>query len=140
MEIQMIKIVGTQRSLDGEMNEIEMVTEGKRYEKNGATYLVYEETSLSGMEGSTTTLKIEGEERVSMKRFGSASSLMVFEKGKRHSTDYQTPFGNFRMEIKTTELKVDVAPGRRQGAIQIAYEMHIVGLAETSNELNLTLL
>jgi len=140
MEHQMIRILGTQRSPDGEENEIELVTEGKRYEKSGATYIVYDETTLSGMEGSTTTLKIEGTERVSMKRFGSAASLLVFERGKRHRGDYHTPYGQFRMEIKTNELKIDIAPTQRTGSIKIAYDMYIVGLAETSNVLTITLL
>ena len=139
MDKLMIKVVGIQKDFQGEENTIELTTEGKVYEKNNALYLVYEETEISGMEGSTTTLKIESEGRVSMKRYGSADSQMIFEEGKRYSGMYKTPYGNFNMEIKTTMLKLAIESEKKKGKIEIAYHMLISGLAETYNTLVVTL-
>ncbi len=140
MDKQMIKVVGIQRDPQGEENTIELITEGKRYIKNNAMYIVYEESEISGMEGSTTTLKIEGDNRVSMKRYGSADSHMVFEKGRHFSGEYKTPYGHFKMELKTRELMVDLPHGEKKGKIEIGYDMLIVGLAETQNRLVITLM
>lgn len=140
MDKRMIKVAGTQMDLQGEENKIELITEAKTYEKNNALYIVYEETEISGMEGSTTTLKIEANERITMKRYGSADSQIVFEEGKRYSGIYKTPYGDFKMEIKTTQLHMDIQQGNKKGTIEISYQMLIAGLAETYNTLVVSLL
>ncbi|GAB6085615.1 YwiB family protein [Alkaliphilus crotonatoxidans] len=139
MDKQMIKVVGIQRDPRGEESAIELFTEAKRYQKNNAVYIVYEESEISGMEGSTTTLKIEGNNRVSMKRYGSADSHMVFELGRHFSGDYRTPYGDFKMELKTRGLSIDLKDDEKRGKIEIDYDMMIVGLAETQNRLEITL-
>ncbi len=48
-------------------DSIEVVTPGNFYKKDRNYYAVYEETSISGMEGTTTTLKI-GEKNFSLIR------------------------------------------------------------------------
>ncbi|MDF2533142.1 MAG: hypothetical protein K0Q65_2723, partial [Clostridia bacterium] len=42
----------------GEKNEIEFFVEGTYTEKGDSIYITYKESALSGMEGTTTTLKI----------------------------------------------------------------------------------
>ena len=46
-----LKITGKQYSADQEEDQMEFITEGKLYEKNGALYLIYEESEFSGMPG-----------------------------------------------------------------------------------------
>ena len=46
------------------------MTEGKAYRKGESTYIVYEESEMSGMEGVKTTLRIDRDGSVRMKRFG----------------------------------------------------------------------
>jgi len=137
MEKRMIKVMGTQRDLKGEENIIELTTEGKVYEKNNHIYIVYEETEISGMEGATTTLKIEGDNKVSMKRYGAADSQIVFEEGKRFTSQYKTMFGDFRMDVKTSALKMDLSPENQRGKIEIAYDVVISGLTETKIRLGM---
>ena len=52
-----------------EDGKIEVVTKGKLYKKNDLYYAVYEETEISGMKGTTTTLKI-GSDKLSLIRIG----------------------------------------------------------------------
>ena len=46
----MLRIVGRQIDINDEVSEetVEFMTEGKAYKKGGATYLVYEESEMSG--------------------------------------------------------------------------------------------
>jgi len=49
MKEVMIKIKGRQFSRETGEDEMEFVTEGKLYRRNGAIYLLYDETELSGI-------------------------------------------------------------------------------------------
>lgn len=134
---KMIKVLGTQSNAEGEKNEIELITEGKYYKKNNCYYLVYEESELSGMEGSTTTLKIEGKNKVSMQRFGTMASKLVFEEGKNYSSQYCTEFGNFELDIFTKKLDIAMVHGEKGESLEIHYDMEIKGLVNTWNELKI---
>ena len=55
-----INIRTTQVDINTKQDEvIELITEGKFYKKSDAYYLVYDESEISGMQGTTTTLKIK---------------------------------------------------------------------------------
>lgn len=136
-EQRMIKVIGTQRNAQGEESKIELVTEGNYYKKKDNFYLVYEESEISGMEGATTTLKIEGKNKVSMRRFGSAVLQLIFQEGKNFTSQYSTQFGNFEMKIFTKKLDVEIGDGNKGGSIEIHYDVWIKGLADTNNELKI---
>ena len=89
-----------------EEDQIELITEGKMYVKGDVIYLTYDESQLSGMDGCKTRLKLDGDS-VSMTRKGSAVGIdteLRFEKGKRFSGYYDTPYGPMEMEVLTNEL------------------------------------
>ena len=134
---RMIKIQGLQRNQEGEENKIELSTMGSVYEKNNNVYVVYEETEISGMEGTTTTLKIEGTNRLSMQRYGNTTSKMVFEEGKRHISDYRTLYGDFKMEVVTSSLNIKLDVEGLKGSLELHYDLSISGLVESQNLLTI---
>ncbi|PAB56317.1 DUF1934 domain-containing protein [Anaeromicrobium sediminis] len=138
MKNVMVRIEGSQRGVDGEENTMEFITEGKQYIKNGAMYLVYKESEISGMEGSTTTLKLQ-EDEVKMKRFGTTSSDMVFKVKERYTTKYNTPYGDFKMEIYTKKIDRQIDEDQK-GNIYVEYMMSIQGLMESTNKLNISIM
>lgn len=133
-----LKIKGTQIDVNGEKNEIELITEGKFYIKNGSYYLVYNETELSGMEGSTTTLKIENE-KVSMKRFGSNSSALIFEEGIKHKSLYQTFYGDMSMEVVTKKIDVNISE-MGKGKVDLFYRLNMSNMIESQNRLSIEIM
>ena len=116
-----ISILGMQ-NYDGEDDGIELVTEGKLEEVDGALRLSYEETELTGLEGTTTLFHVEPE-KVTLLRVGAVSSEMVFEKNKRHRSLYSTPYGN--MEIGITARRLNSTLGASGGLIEIDYDVEI---------------
>jgi len=52
-----ISVKGVQTSENNDKNVLELVTEGKYYKKGNAYYVTYKESEVTGMEGTTTTLK-----------------------------------------------------------------------------------
>ena len=68
--------------------------------------LSYEESELTGMEGSSSqiTFLYSQPELVTMLRSGSVSTALVFEPGKRHFCTYKTPFMPFEVCVQTLHI------------------------------------
>ena len=120
-----------------EEDVIELITEGKFYKKNESYFLVYDESEISGMEGTTTTLKII-DEKVHLRRLGNNSSLMEFEKGKRYKSQYKTPYGNMMMEMLTTNVDIFINENPFEIDIKIDYEILIKNMFEGKNSMRIT--
>ena len=137
----MVKIKSIQLSKENDTEEMEFVTEAKLYRRNGAIYLLYEESEVSGLPGCKTRLRLRDSE-VQMKRFsedGEAGHELVFEKGKKYEGFYETPFGPIGLEILTNGVKHDVSEDGT-GEIDIDYEISLRGLMEGRNRMNITLI
>lgn len=121
-----------QKDHTGEKNEIEFFVEGTYTEKNNAKYITYKETALSGMEGTTTTLKIT-ENSLSIIRFGTYNSKLEFKSGEQNTINYQTPYGNMPMTINTKLLEIDLQQGEKSN-IHLEYRLDTGGEESLMNE------
>lgn len=134
----MLKIIGKQFSGDEAEEQMEFVTEGKLYEKNGATYLIYEESEFSGFPGCRTSLKLKGD-TIRLKRIGDGTEYgmeIEFKEGQRFSSKYDTPYGPIGMEVLTDSVTNDLSP-EGYGKIGVKYQVSLGGMAEGRNELNI---
>ena len=61
-------------------------------ERGGKYYIAYEESELTGLEGTKTTVKLDGK-TVALIRTGTFPSHMLFAEDERHVGLYQTPIG-----------------------------------------------
>lgn len=103
---------------------IEVVTPGEFYKKDDCYYAIYDETELSGMEGTRTTLKIE-EDAFSLSRVGTTTTDMNFKESQEDVVLYNTPYGALELRTKTKELKIDV--NEDGGQVFLNYNMSISG-------------
>lgn len=111
----------------GEMPEpTEMWAEGRMVTGPSRVELVYEESELSGMEGSVTSIGFDraAPGMVSMMRSGVVSTALVFEENKRHICVYQTPFSEF--EVCTIARRVENRL-LTDGVIELDYLIEIHG-------------
>lgn len=93
--------------LDGtQEEEIELVTPGKYYNKNGKDYILYDEY-LQDINTPTKCSIIISHEKVDIIKRGGNNVHMTFEKKKKNSSFYNTPFGNLLMGFYTKDLKVE---------------------------------
>ncbi|MDO4745581.1 MAG: DUF1934 domain-containing protein [Bacillota bacterium] len=137
----MVKIKGHQISEEAGEDSMEFITEAKLYDKGEALYLIYEESELSGIPGCKTRLKLKGNQ-VQMKRIGedgSSGHEIRFEKGKRYSGFYDTPFGAIELEVLTNKLENTLSADGK-GHVDIDYSISLKGLLEGRNRLNITLM
>lgn len=123
-----LKIDSIIKMIGQEDQNMELMTEGKFYIKEGQYYFMYEESELSGMEGTRTLLKL-GQDKVTMRRYGQNDSELTFEAGIRYDALYKTPYGHFDMEVVAS--KVDYQVDEEGNAnIELIYEISIKGLGE----------
>ncbi len=104
----------------GEKEKIEVVTVGE-FSINGDEFIAtYDETEISGMEGTKTTLKIK-ENKVVLHREGTTSTKMEFQKNNTQVALYNTPYGMLELKTSTKELDLDV--DEKGGNISIKYHL-----------------
>lgn len=132
MERKVIVSLKSKQIIDGQEESVEMITPGKLYSKEDAYYVVYEETEVSGMEGTTTTLKI-GNQNVSLIRFGTVSSKLNFKRGVKDVSLYKTPYGILEVVVNPKEVDIDV--NEEGGQIRLVYDLEPAGLKSSKNEL-----
>ena len=100
----------------------ELMTEGTMTLTEDGMVLSYQETALTGMEGTTTRFQVQGP-RVILTRSGTVNSQMVFEEGRQHTSLYETPFGELSVDIQTSVLKHNLT--ERGGLMEIKYSIAV---------------
>lgn len=117
-----LSIRGTQTYAGQEPEVIELVTEGTMVFRHGGWDISYEESALTGLEGVTTTFRVEPG-KVILTRTGKLQSEMIFEEGVPHDTLYQMAFGTLMMTVKATFVFFDIVPDG--GTIDLSYNLDI---------------
>lgn len=117
-----IQINGSPKYDDADGEEIELTTAGRFYRKNGSYYIMYKESELTGMEGITTTLKVEGK-RITLMRNGLYPTQMIFEKGQRHFGIYNTEFGSMTVAVSARDVRHSMTDAGGELFIDYAIEI-----------------
>lgn len=117
-----LSIRGSQRYADQEPEVIELVTEGTMEFAHGGWDITYEESALTGLEGVTTTFRVEPG-KVVLDRKGKLNSQMVFQEGVEHTSLYQMAFGALMLTVKATFVFFDIVPDG--GVIDLSYNINI---------------
>ena len=105
---------------------IEMYSEGELYITDERVIIAYDESELTGMEGSHTQVRFEKSQTglVTMMRSGSVNTILVFEEGKRHICTYQTPYMPFEICVFTKTVNNTLL---EDGKIDLDYIVEIRG-------------
>lgn len=111
----------SQIDADGQKSDMEFFAEGSYKEIGGTKYLTYKESEISGMEGTTTTIKINPD-HLSIIRFGSINSKLEFMKDTVTRTMYSTPYGQFDIIIDTKLLEMDIQQ-EEKSTIRLKYTL-----------------
>lgn len=89
---------------DDEPDVLDFITDGEYSFSDEVGRLDYDETDVTGMSGTKTSLTILPD-RVIVDRRGSVNSRMEFAEGERNSFLYSTPFGQTTMSMNTRSLR-----------------------------------
>lgn len=117
-----LSIRGTQKYEGQDPEVIELVTEGVMEFRDGGWDIRYEESALTGLEGVTTTFRVEPG-KVILTRTGKLNSQMVFQQGVSHDSLYQMEFGALMLTVEAKFLYFDIVPDG--GVIDLTYGISI---------------
>ena len=90
-----------------ENTDIELVSECEFYESDGVYFCEYEESEITGLGGTKTTIEI-ARDYVSLTRRGTVNSQMLFMEGRKTTSIYALPFGELTIDIHTKSLESSI--------------------------------
>ena len=96
-----------------EPDHIELITEGTLELLPDGLRFFYQETELTGMEGTTTSFQLCGPQ-VILSRTGA---------GRQHTSLYETPFGELAVDVQTSRLRHNLT--ERGGLLDLRYSIAI---------------
>ena len=118
----MLSIKGRQTEVEQDPECIELVTEGTLEYRDGGWDLRYEESALTGLDGVTTTFRVEAD-RVVLERTGKLRSQMVFKEGVQHDSLYQMEFGALMITVCAERVWAQITPAG--GVIDLVYSIQV---------------
>ena len=118
----LIDIKGIYRQ-DGEQDQVELVTTGSYYKRNGDNYIDYEETEMTGFHGTHTVLRVELSQRVSQ---------LIIERGVRHQCHYDTGYGAMTIGVSGDRVFSDLDD--HGGKLQFSYSLDVNTSLASENE------
>lgn len=117
-----ISIKGMQKYQGQDPDTVELVTEGRLQQEGDSYTLSYQESEITGLEGTLTTIRVEPEQ-VTLLRVGEFNSQMVFQEGRRHLSMYNTPYGAMAIGVNTRRLSARL--DEAGGDIEIDYALEV---------------
>ena len=115
-----IRIISSVKDENGRQQPSEQICFGRMAEKNGTNYVFYEESEVTGLEGTKTTIKWN-DERIIILRSGTLDHRQEFCQGLVDKSLYQTPYLKIPLETATKYLYT----GFRKGVwnLEIEYSL-----------------
>lgn len=117
-----ISIKGMQKYEGNDPDTVELVTAGRLMKDKAGYTLSYQESEITGLEGTLTTFQVEPD-CITLMRMGEFNSQMVFQPGRRHFSMYNTPYGALSIGINTKKMRADL--DESGGQIEINYAIEI---------------
>ncbi|MGL4654464.1 MAG: DUF1934 domain-containing protein [Sarcina sp.] len=113
---------------------VEVITPGEFHIQDQGFKAVYEESEISGMEGTTTTVVVESE-KIKLERKGTTETVMIFENNGSNICLYNTPYGMLELTTNTKVLDIDM--NEQGGTVKIDYDLVVAGQEPIHTSLHL---
>ena len=131
----LISITGFYDTPDAQ-DSMELTTIGSFTRMANSYYITYRESEATGMEGIITTVKVEGNERVTLMRRGENHTRLILEKGHRHLCHYDTGFGDMMIGVFADHIQSNLQ--ENGGEVNFRYTLDINSGFASRNEVNIT--
>lgn len=108
--------------LDGDNSELEIITAGDYYQRNGSHYILYDEV-MEGMEGVIKNMIKIRPDGLDIIKKGLAKVHMTFERNKKNIACYITPLGEMMIGLNTNQFSVN--EGEDSLKVEVEYSLDI---------------
>lgn len=114
-------------------NLIEVISPGEFYITDNGFRIEYDETEISGMEGTRTKIIVR-DSSFTLEREGSTTTKMHFKKKMKTTSLYKTQYGILKLNLDTKNLDIDMK--ENGGSVSVDYLMGIEGHPSTKTSLS----
>ncbi len=118
----LLKICSIQHYDEQNPDTIELTTTGTLEFVDGGWEICYEETEMTGLEGVSTTFRLEPGQ-VTLRRTGRLRSEMIFREGQIHESLYQTEIGVLMLTVFAKMIEADIS--ERGGTVDMVYSVAV---------------
>ncbi len=121
----LLHIKGIQRYEGNGPEAIELSTEGRLFREKDCLVLTYEESELTGLDGTTTRFELRPD-NVRLIRTGKVRSVMEFIPGQTNQSLYDTGMGALLVTSRTLKIRDEM--GEDGGNLSVTYHINIENL------------
>lgn len=115
-------------------DESEFFTEGTLEQTADGIMLRYDENAEIGYENSSVSVTANAD-RIVIERTGTANSILIIEKEKKHYCVYGTPYGDFT--VGTHAYEINCGLSEEGGTLAFKYSVDVNSEFISENELKL---
>ena len=116
-------------------NTIDFTTDGLYTFDGDTACLTYQESEVTGMEGTRTSVMVMPDQVV-VDRDGAVTSRMIFRPGEKHAFLYDTPVGSATMHMDTRNMNARF--NEHGGHMEIDYVLDMEHAFVSRNQFHLT--
>lgn len=118
-----VRLTGMQYdSQGGKPEPVEVISRGTYAKRNGKHYIIYDEVQGDMDQIIKNTIKIK-DDCYEVIKGGPIRTHLCFEKGKSHSSFYETPYGSLVLQVNTQEISLEEK--EEELNVQVAYELEV---------------
>ena len=127
----LISVKGLHTLEDTQKDEVEVISAGKYYKRNGKHYVLFEETVEGSGESINSRIKLAGE-RMEVCQKGAVNSQLVFERNRKNESWYGTPYGNMLAGIRVKDMKMEESEDIIKASVDYSLELNYEHMADCS--------
>ncbi len=136
MEKEFLISVLTKQEIEGEKEELEVMTKASLSLNENGYVISYAEEEEDGSR-SVTTLEVENGNQVTVNREGAISTHMILRKGVRNLSHHVTPYGAFSMGVEATLVESEM--NENGGILRFSYKTDVESKPLGEIEFDITL-
>jgi len=122
---------------DEDAEPVEVIAPAEYYNRNGKHYILYDELTEDHSGNTKVKVKID-DNSVEIIKKGTSTTQMLFQKGKKNLTCYNTPFGSLMLSIVTHQIDFTQEPSQLSLRIRYLLESDYEPFADCQLELKVT--
>ena len=120
-----------------EGEEVETITPGEYYQRNGSHYVIYDEITEGFQDVTKNMIKFK-DSMLEVSKKGLFNVHMIFEEKKKNMTSYTTPYGNILIGIDTRFVRIEEEEDRIRVNVDYVLEANYQYLADCRIEMNVS--
>lgn len=133
----MLTISGLHSGDETDNGSVETAVGAEYFNQNGTHYLLYEEKEDGFEQVSKNRIKFK-DNMLELTRQGLLHTHMIFEEGKNHMTNYQTPYGQMVLGIDTKLVQIEEQEKHIRVIAEYVLEADGEYLSDSRIEINIT--